>query len=262
MCRLLGLDKLSIELLKTFYYGKHLMYNFINIIDIDNFKKSNDAQNIINFEKLEFIHYLLNELGFTNIFDNKLLIKSEAFISKFKNIYNTHNIYKNKKEFKINFNIPFIKLDQNTTTRQILGHLNSILSNYSIKIKCIQKTMNNEKVNSYCIEILNDVDELLHYKVLKNYKLIDKNNIFRCSKINLRHLFIPEEIELDDDKNILSYSHENTDDIYKVDSNKNYWICRFCNIRDYEYSRNFFNDMQCSNCMETPMLQHLNTVFF
>jgi hypothetical protein len=50
LCHLLGLDELNIELLKTFYYGKHLMYNFINIIDIDNFKKSNDAQNIINFE--------------------------------------------------------------------------------------------------------------------------------------------------------------------------------------------------------------------
>jgi hypothetical protein len=136
---------------------------------------------------------LLKELGFKNIFDSKLFIKSDALISKFKNIYNTHNIYKNKKEFKINFNVPFIKLDEKTTTKQILGHLNSILSNYSIKIKCIQKTINNEKVNSYGIEILNAVDELLHFKILKKYKLIDNKKIFSCNKTKLKHLFILDD---------------------------------------------------------------------
>ena len=189
----MGLDKLNIELLKTFYYGKHLIYNFINIIDIDNFKKSNEAQNIIYFEKLEFIHYLLKELSFTNIFDSKNLIQGDKLIDKFKNIYNKHKIYKNKKEFKINFNIPLIKLDKSTTTKQILGHLNTILSNYSIKIKCMQKKENNAPKYYYSIEILNNIDELLHYKILKNYKLIDKDKIFTCNKTNLNHLFIPDD---------------------------------------------------------------------
>ncbi len=38
--------------------------------------------------------------------------------------------------------------------------------------------------------MLNDIDELLKYKALKNYKLIDKSNIFTCNKSNLKHLFI------------------------------------------------------------------------
>jgi hypothetical protein len=199
MCHLLGLDELTINLLKIFYYGKHLMYNFINIIDIDNFKKSDDAQNIIYFEKLEFVHYLLEELGFKNIFDSKNLINGEVLINKFKNIYNTHAIYINKKKFKINFNIPFIKLDENTTTKQVLGHLNSILANYSIKISYKQKKENNKLIPVYYLEILNDVDELLKYKILKKYKLVDNNNIFTCNKTKLKDLFI--FIDSSDDEN-------------------------------------------------------------
>lgn len=44
-------------------------------------------------------------------------------------------------------------------------------------------------------------------------------------------------------------------------NNKSYWTCRFCNIRDFEFSCNFFNDMQCNNCMKKPMLKYLNTLF-
>jgi hypothetical protein len=192
-CRLLGLDELNSELIKTFYYGKHLMYNFINLIDDDNYRKTHDAQNIIYFEKLEFVHYLVKELGFINIFDSKNLINGKTLEEKFKNVYNNHSIYKNQKKFKINFNIPFIKLDGNTTIKQILGHLNSILINYSIKIKCVQTTINNKKVNSYSIEILNNVDELLQYKIKKGFNIIDKNNIFTCNKTNLKHLLIFDE---------------------------------------------------------------------
>jgi hypothetical protein len=49
-CQFLGIDKLTIDILKTFHLNKQLIYNFINIIDIKNYKHSNEAENKIKFE--------------------------------------------------------------------------------------------------------------------------------------------------------------------------------------------------------------------
>lgn len=40
-CNLLGLSVLTYDLLNTFYYGKSLIYNFINVIDKDNYVSTN-----------------------------------------------------------------------------------------------------------------------------------------------------------------------------------------------------------------------------
>jgi hypothetical protein len=90
-------------------------------------------------------------------------------------------------------------MDETTSTKQVLGHINSILANYSIKIKCSQKTINGKTENFYLIEVLNDVDELLKYKTQKGYNIVDKNNIFTCNKTNLKHLFI--SVDYSDDEN-------------------------------------------------------------
>ena len=76
----------------------------------------------------------------------------------------------------------------------MLGHINTILRDYSIKISKNQQTIKNIKHNFYELEILNDVDEMIKSRIDNhNYNLNDTNNIFKCDKNNLENLIIKYE---------------------------------------------------------------------
>ena len=208
LCHLLGLDKLTYDITEFFYNNKTVIYNFINLIDQTNYKHSNEASNIISFEKLLLVNTLVKDIGFNNIFDNTYLLTAEQILNKFENIYKTNKLF--SKKSKLTFGVEYLKYSKDTTLKQILGSINSILSNYSIKINYIRKTVNNEKVNFYNIGILNDVDELLKYKLQKGYKIKDTNNIFKCTKTKLKDLYI-EPIKEEDDENIYFIDDEEND---------------------------------------------------
>jgi hypothetical protein len=209
-CQFFGLDALDEELLETFYYNKNLIYNFTNLIDKTNFKKTTEAKNIIAFEKLQFVDELLNNIGFDNIFDNKFTISGTELNNNFTHFYKNNEIYNKykKKQAKINYNIPFINLDDNTTIKQILGHINIILNDYSIKISYKQKRNYDKFINTYYIEILNDVDEILKYKLMKGYKMNDSKNIITFTdKKKYHHLF---KIDI---KQLLEYKCKDDEEI-------------------------------------------------
>ena len=68
-----------------------------------------------------------------------------------------------------------------------------------------RETVKKVRTSYYKIEILNDVDELLKYKVEKGYKLKDSNNIFKCEKDNLKSLIIYKEDDSDDEDETFKY---------------------------------------------------------
>ena len=199
MCKKLGLDILTLEIIKKFYNKFYLIDNFTYLIDIKNYSLNHDAQTIMNYSKTKLFINLIKDLGYNNIFNTKKYITGEELITNFKNIFSNSELYLNQKAAKINYDIPYFKYDDKTTSiKQLLGHLNTILRDYSLKISKHQQTIMNEKHYCYKIEILNDVDELLKYKIEKGYKLIDSTNIFKCEKDNLKSLIIYKEDDSDD----------------------------------------------------------------
>ena len=162
--------------------------------DIKNYKLNNDATNIMNFNKIILIKELIKDIGFNNIFDSKRYISNEELLTNFKMIFNNSSLYSNQKASKLNYNIPYFKFDDSTTSKQLLGHLNTVLKDYSIKISKYQQTIKNIKYNYYKLEILNDADEMIKSKNDNHdYNLIDSNNIFKCEKNNLEKLIIKYE---------------------------------------------------------------------
>ena len=194
MCHKLGLDFLTLDIIKKFYNKFYLIDNLIYLIDIKNYKLNNDATTIMHFKKTNLFIELIQDIGFNNIFDSKRYITNEELITNFKMIFNKSELYSNQKASKLNYNIPYSKFDDSTTSKQLLGHLNTILKDYSIKISKHQQTIKNNKKYCYKIEILNDVDEMIKSKINNhNYNLIDANNIFKCNKNNLEKLIIKYE---------------------------------------------------------------------
>ena len=194
MCHKLGLDFLTLDIIKKFYNKFYLIDNLIYLIDIKNYKLNNDATTIMNYKKTKLIIELIQDIGYNNIFDSKKYISNDELLTNFKIIYNKCELYSNQKASKLNYNIPYFKFDDSITTKQLLGHLNTILRDYSIKIILYRETSNKIRMNYYKIEILNNIDEMIKSKIDNhNYNLIDTNNIFKCDKNNLENLIIKYE---------------------------------------------------------------------
>ena len=194
MCHKLGLDVLTLDIIKKFYNKFYLVDNLIYLIDIKNHKLNNDATTIMNYKKTKLIIEFIQDIGYNNIFDSKKHISNDELLTNFKIIYNKSELYSNQKASKLNYNIPYFKFDDSTTSKQLLGHINTVLRDYSVKISKNQQTIKNIKHNFYQLEILNDVDEMIKSKIDNHdYNLIDSNNIFKCDKNNLENLIIKYE---------------------------------------------------------------------
>ena len=151
MCHKLGLDVLTLNIIKQFYNKFYLIDNIIYLTDIKNYKLNNDATNIMNFNKTKLIIELIKNIGFNNIFDSKKYISNEELLTNFKIIFNNSSLYSNQKASKLNYNIQYFKFDDSTTSKQLLGHLNTILRDFSVKISKKQQTIKNIKHNFYHI---------------------------------------------------------------------------------------------------------------
>ena len=140
------------------------------------------AKILKNYNKLILIKKFIIDLGIINIFDENWNISEDILIKNFNFAYNNNILF--KQESKILYNIPNFKND-NCTTKKILGFINSILNNYSIKIS-IQNKM---KRYGYNLQILHYVDEIIKRKLMHKYQFFDKDNIFISNKCDLMELY-------------------------------------------------------------------------
>ena len=88
---------------------------------------------------------------------------------------------------KVLFNLQKSKKIEIISTKAFLGFINSLLSNYCLKINIHRITKKVKKstikINSYYLEHLNNIEEIIQYKKDKNYYLIDQKNIFNWNKL-------------------------------------------------------------------------------
>ena len=74
----------------------------------------------------------------------------------------------------------FITNMRGGTLKAMLGFIHSYFSTYSIKISIARKRVKGiqNKISCFGIEILNNIEELLEYRMNKGYGIHDSENIF------------------------------------------------------------------------------------
>jgi hypothetical protein len=165
----LGLDELNEDVIKVF--DVQSVTNFTSLIDVKNIKEHDDNQTLETIDKSKIVNKLIKEIGFKNIFDQKKRIDKETFLTTAKQIIETNDMFKNIKNTQIRFNIS--KEKKCNTNKAFLGFVNTILDKYFLKIQYFKS---NNKV-FYKLEQLNNINELLGYKILKGYELHDSKVI-------------------------------------------------------------------------------------
>ena len=136
----------------------NITYNETNVSSrrIMNFKilKLNDKIKIMHLIQLFYNNDISN--GYNNSYDVQKYLTRDELIINYKNIFSNNELYENDESVhKINNN-RYFKFDDTTTTKQLLGYLNTILKYYSLKICHHQQTIKNKKNNFYKLEKLNN----------------------------------------------------------------------------------------------------------
>ena len=170
--KVLGLDDLSVEIIEN-NLDQNSVGNFTSLIDIENIRKIDDNQTLEKIDKSTKVKQLLSEIGFSSVFDKKV-IKKETFLQIVDNIIKNNDMFKDMENTQIRFNLN--KTNTCKTTKQFLGFVNTIFEKYSIKVSYTQKTENKVKQTYYKLEQLFFINELLEYRILKGYNLKDPNN--------------------------------------------------------------------------------------
>jgi len=156
-------------------FDKDVIKKFVSLIDADNIKESTDNQTKEYKDKANLINDLIKQMGFTNIFDDKTIFKTD-FEPVIENIIKNNVLFTNQLNTQVRFNLNKTKKIENS--KQFLGFVNSILNGYSVKLTyCQERNGGKNKVGAYKMFILNDINELLEYKIRKGFKLVDKANI-------------------------------------------------------------------------------------
>jgi hypothetical protein len=171
----LGVDILDIDIIKKFNDKKQNIERYTYLIDIDNIKKINENYKT-ELRKTLIINSFISGLGFTNIFDNRQIDEIE-YNKNIKILLDENDIFNDTNDIKSLFNMSKVKTDLRTN-KAVLGYINTILSNYFIKIKTIQKrNIKGAVTNYYIIEHLHNIQEITKYRNDKglNYSL----NIFK-----------------------------------------------------------------------------------
>jgi hypothetical protein len=196
---MLGIDLINLELFKKYYNKTNTIYNYCNLIDIENVKETTDNKKDENIKKAFIINSLIKQLGYNNIFDDKLIIDTE-FNKNLEIVMNENDIYIKPVIIKSLFHMPKLAINKDSK-RQILGYINSLLHSFNLCISTVQKrTGGANKTNFYKLEHLNNIDEILYYKIEKGYfKLKDKDNLFKPNK----EKFIYNDLHINDNKKIV-----------------------------------------------------------
>jgi hypothetical protein len=167
--------------------------NFISLINADNIKESEDNQTKEFKNKAELLNKLIVDMGFENIFDNKQILKND-FVPKMENILKTNPLFTNQLNTQIRFNLN--KTKKIESVKGFLGYVNSLFDSYNIKLSYDRIRVKGEEKKKACynLKILNDINELLEYKIRRGFKLHDDKNIRPKSTTETYKKYIDFEI--------------------------------------------------------------------
>jgi len=202
----LGVDNLNFNILDAYYKKIGTIENFIKLIDGETLNK--DSIIYSRLDKVRIVNNIINNLGFMNMYDNKLLHQDELKI-KLETLTKVHpEIF--TKETRALFNMAKFKT---STDKDILCHINSLLNRFSINIRVLKRQREEgikNLVSYYGIKRVNDIDEIIYYKMQKHHKIKDVNKIIN---IDTTKFIYNDLITTKEDKEEIIYDDESDDEI-------------------------------------------------
>ena len=177
----LGIDILTESVMKTFTMDS--IKKFTSLIDIQNVKETNDNHKKEIIDKAKLINQLVKDLGFKNIFDNQTKLNRKEFLEKVETVTKNNIIFTNPLNTKVRFNLS--KQHKTiTSSNKFLGFINGLFHDYNIKITQNRVTVNYKNDTIYKLTIINDINELLEYKIKLGFDLYDGQSMRTPSTSN------------------------------------------------------------------------------
>lgn len=210
----LNLHYIDEDILKI--YSSSSIYKITCLLDNKYIKKSDGIEYQEKQERINIIKNSLSILGFDMLDMNKLILKSDL---ENNNNYNDSLLMSNFSESLILFpNIDKrVKID---SLRKYISCLNTILSNYHIRINYTKKTVNKITQSYYKLDYIDNIDILLlnkYYQTNNNKYDINNNIIFKniCNEYdNIFNDFIKDKKHIRH-LNKLNNNIDKSDYIYK-----------------------------------------------
>ena len=152
------------------------------------------------FDKIKIIKSIIENMGYNNIFD-KRTINIEQYIINIEAIKTGHPEYFSK-ETRALFNMAKFKTDT-STPKAIMGHINCLLKYASLKITSKRERDGFIFKNYYVLERLNNIEEIIYYKMQNGEDIQDKDNYIKCNKKAFIYNELFEAVEKNKTKKIL-----------------------------------------------------------
>jgi hypothetical protein len=176
-----GLDVLTVDLIKKFKDEDHIS-NFACLIDESNEYCKEPIRRCERMVKHRYVKKIINKLGFSGIYDPSKISGEDFKNNMSATIDYLHEEFKKNKKFNLLLNDSRRKINEmvEAEPKARIHYINTILKKYSIKIKVVQTRVRGEKKlrNFYQLQFLENIDELLEYRMNKGYELHDPDNVF------------------------------------------------------------------------------------
>ena len=110
-------------------------------------------------------------------------MKGQDFLEKIETVTKNNIIFTNPLNTKVRFNLS--KQHKNiTSSNKFLGFVNGLFEDYNIKITQKRVMINYVNDTIYSLSIINDINELLEYKIKLGFNLYDEQSMRKPSTSN------------------------------------------------------------------------------
>ena len=222
----LGVDTVDETILKDYHYKYHRILNFTALLDDNNIPFTNDNHHDELRFKTSIIRELINKLGFADVYDTDKKYNKEEIITSINNLMNI-NIFTQDKDYYKMFSTSEYKLkklfEEESSLKNKLGYINSILADFSLKISLNRKQeKKGNKTHYYNLTHLNNITEIIENKIKKGFEIHGlfkpptsyKYNHLVINQVDKSNIYNYNDWYLDDD---ITTTISTTDTLHSVD---------------------------------------------
>ena len=174
-------------MLKAFVFNKHLLANFLAMIDEQNHEVEDNLRSSKLLEQVQIVRLLVDGLGFSGVMDDNM-VDREAFMTNFQCNICDDALFKNKKRINELFELSKgCSISTAMSSKQVLNWSNAILKPFSLKLVAVER-------EGYRLEVQNDMLGVIRRKCKNGYKIKDQARLLQLQE--------EEDPFMDDDETV------------------------------------------------------------
>jgi hypothetical protein len=167
---LVDVEELNEDFLDCFYGKEYRLHNLSALIDNTNITEKDGIKLEELKLKCKIVQELLCMLQFTSVKRQQIKLTSEQLHTSIKNILKNSILFKDYDKHRMLFGLEKTKSTKEWTSKMFLNTINALFEKFGLIIKNKQKSKRIEgniiSTNTYCIEYIDNINELLNYKDL------------------------------------------------------------------------------------------------